>query len=67
MNQHHESVSLTAGVFLIDEEIVDQLWSVRNQILKVPEQMKLLNNLQTNSMHTLWDACENAFMSIWHL
>lgn len=35
MNQHHESVSLTAGVFLVDEEIVDQLWSIRDEVLKV--------------------------------
>lgn len=36
MDQHHEGVSLAAGIFLIDEEIVDQLWSVGDEVLKVP-------------------------------
>lgn len=37
MNQHHESVSLTAGIFLVDQKIMDQLWSVWDQMFKVPE------------------------------
>lgn len=40
MDQHHESISLTAGVFLIDKKIMDQLWSVRDEMLKVPETSK---------------------------
>lgn len=36
MNQHHESVSLTAGIFLIDKEIMDQLWSIGDEMFKVP-------------------------------
>lgn len=37
MNQHHESISLTAGVFLIDEKIMDQLRSIWDEMLKVPK------------------------------
>ena len=37
MNQHHESISLTAGVFLIDEKIMDQLRSIWDEVLKVPK------------------------------
>lgn len=36
MNQHHESISLTAGIFLIDQEIMDQLWSIWDEMFKVP-------------------------------
>lgn len=40
MNQHHEGISLTAGIFLIDKEIMDQLWSVWDEMFKVPEQQE---------------------------
>lgn len=40
MNQHHKSVSLTAGILLIDKKIVDQLWSIRDKMLKVPKANK---------------------------
>lgn len=36
MNQHHESISLTAGIFFIDQEIMDQLWSIWDEMFKVP-------------------------------
>lgn len=36
MNQHHESISLAAGIFLIDKKIMDQLWSVWDEMFKVP-------------------------------
>lgn len=37
MNQHHESVSLTARIFLIHKKIMDQLRSIWDEMLKVPE------------------------------
>lgn len=40
MNQHHESISLTAGIFLIDKKIMDQLWSVWDEMFKVPKTRK---------------------------
>ena len=40
MDQHHESISFTAGIFLIDKEIMDQLWSIWDEIFKVPAQNK---------------------------
>lgn len=44
MNQHHESISLTAGIFLIDKKIMDQLGSIWDEMFKVPE---------TNECHQL--------------
>lgn len=43
MNQHHESIPLTAGIFLIDKKIMDQLGSVWDEMVKIPKQIKLLN------------------------
>lgn len=40
MNQHHESISLTAGIFLIDQEIMDQLWSIWDEMFKVPTKQR---------------------------
>lgn len=37
MNQHHECISLAAGIFLIDKKIMDQLWSIRDEIFKIPK------------------------------
>lgn len=47
MNQHHESISLAAGIFLIDKKIMDQLWSVWDEMFKVPK---------TNKYHQLQSA-----------
>lgn len=37
MNQHHECISLAAGIFLIDKKIMDQLWSIGDEIFKIPK------------------------------
>lgn len=37
MNQHHEGISLTAGIFFIDKKIMDQLWSIWDEMFKVPK------------------------------
>lgn len=37
VNEHHERISLTAGIFLIDKKIMDQLWSIWYEMLKIPE------------------------------
>lgn len=42
MNQHHESISLTAGIFLINKEVVDQLWCIRNKVFKIPTKRKII-------------------------
>lgn len=54
MNQHHESISLTAGIFLIDKKIMDQLWSIWDEMFEVPAKKKslvascsLMNQAQT--------------------
>lgn len=36
VDQHHESISLTAGIFLIDKKIMDQFWSIWDEVFKVP-------------------------------
>ena len=41
MNEHHEGISLARGVSLSLQVAVDQLWSIRNQILKIPTQEKI--------------------------
>lgn len=36
VDQHHEGVSLAAGIFLVDKKIMDQLWSVGDEVFEVP-------------------------------
>lgn len=36
VDQHHEGVSLAAGIFLVDKKIMDQFWSVGDEVFKVP-------------------------------
>ena len=38
VDQHHECISLARGVLFSFEVAVDQLWSVRDQTVKVPVQ-----------------------------
>lgn len=40
MNQHHEGISLAACIFLIHQKIMDQLWSVGDEVVKVPNPNK---------------------------
>lgn len=40
VNQHHESISLTAGIFLVDKKIMNQLWRIWDEMFKVPEANK---------------------------
>ena len=43
MNEHHESISLAAGIFFIHKKIMDQLRGIWDKIFKVPEmEIKLL-------------------------
>lgn len=40
MDQHHERISLAAGIFLIDKKIMNQLWSIWDELFKVPTRNK---------------------------
>lgn len=35
MNQHHKSVSLATGIFFIHQKVVDQFWSIWDQVIKI--------------------------------
>lgn len=47
MDQHHESISLAAGVFLIHQEIMNKLWGIWDQVLKVSKRINERSNIST--------------------
>lgn len=64
MNQHHESISLTAGVLFIHQKIMDQLWSVWDEMLKIPEIIRLVTNEQSSELIFMHYGNLNYFMVV---